>query len=231
MGEPMRTVQYQNFIFDLDGTLIDSAGDIKSCLEKTYRRFPELGKMKMKREMVGPPLPELIQKLTPKISLAQKQRLIEHFRKIYFNCGFKKTRVYPGVRQVLKKLQKNGGRLFVATNKPIRLSRSVLAALNLEVFCEVVAPDSVPGRVLSKTQMISYLMKKWRLDPLQTVMVGDIVQDIQAARQNGIIAAVFLGGYGRRRELMAAKPDWKFFKFSALAEDKPTLGRRARRQN
>lgn len=86
----MNNFKIKNIIFDLDGTLINSAGDIIHCLKNAYISIPEYSNMEISSSIIGPPLNELIKKITPEITEEQAQIVTKEFRNCYDNSSFRK---------------------------------------------------------------------------------------------------------------------------------------------
>jgi len=198
----------KNFIFDLDGTLVDSAPDLIHCLNQAYQALLPTRKIKVKPTDIGPPLPEMVKNLSPEIDSTIQEKLVTTFRHFYGLCGFKRSRLYPGIKKLLQKLNKKGCLLFIASNKPKRFSQQILQKDQLDIFTEIVGPDSIPGKNLNKKAMLALLIKKYCLEKAKTAMVGDMVSDLTAAKNNGIISIAVFGGYGDKKVLQAAQPDY-----------------------
>ena len=198
----------RNAIFDLDGTLIDSSGDIKDCIVGAYVacgiNSPE--SCKIDALAIGPPLVQMLRSLTPNLIDDQYRQLAAAFRRHYDSSPLTRTVLYCGVHEILRRLSTAGVALFIATNKPHFASRRVLAKTNLTTyFTDIATPESLPGRIAAKSLMVRRLIDKWRLKPHETVVVGDAPDDILAAHENGVSSVALLSGYGNRDELRDSK--------------------------
>ena len=208
---------WSNFIFDLDGTLIDSAPDILACL----RNLKSLQALKpdWSKLAIGPPLSEMIKVILPSINTNQLDSIIFGFRRSYEACGFPQTKTYSGVEQFLQRFNaRKQVQLFIATNKPIVMTRKIIDCLKLGYFCDIISPDSNTGQTLSKGEMIARLLSKWNLVKINTLVIGDSASDIEAAHKHGVVAAAFLSGYGDKAALQAAQAEYSFDNFSQLEE-------------
>ena len=183
---------YSNFIFDLDGTLVDSVDDISDCLKKAI--FSEMGVEieEFKCQISGPPLTQIIDSVLPEISDSGKIRIKKSFRLIYDNYNYPKTFLYDGATEVLNTLQKSGRRIFLATNKPIFPTKKILGKLEFDVFDDISTIDTVDKENVTKSDMLEKLITDWKLDLDETIMVGDSSFDIIAANNNSIDSIAIL---------------------------------------
>ena len=197
----------KNIIFDLDGTLIDSAGDVVYCLKKAYSSIPEFSNVEVSKSFIGPPLNELIKKITPDINEEQTSMVIKEFRNCYDNSSFLKTRLYEGVYELIQNLRHLNIKLFITTNKPFFVTKKIMKNLMIDdFFDDVVSLDAVAGEKMDKTEMISYLINKWGIEKGTTLMVGDDASDIIAAHINGLGSVAVLNGYGDVNKIYKVKP-------------------------
>ena len=107
----------KTILFDLDGTITDSGEGIMNCAELALRHFglPVPDRQTM-RVFVGPPLDKTFMEFG--VPADQTGEAIRVYRSRYTTIGLFENFPYPGIEEVLKKLQANGHRLFVATSKP-----------------------------------------------------------------------------------------------------------------
>lgn len=206
----------KNVIFDLDGTLIDSADDIIDCLKKAYSTIPEMDNVMINRAHIGPPLSETIKKITPHISEIQFRIIVNEFKNCYDNSSYPKTRAYEGVHDLLNKLASFDKKIFIVTNKRIIPTRRLIKNLKIESMRDVITPDLLQGIIMDKTEMLSHLIRKWDINKKNTLMVGDSASDVIAAHNNGIISAVILNGYGDIKAVNESEPDYIIEKIEEL---------------
>lgn len=201
------TTNPSSVIFDLDGTLCDTAPDILAAWVGTARKLNVSPEESRKRYRIGPPLTELIEELAPGCSEEFKRRAVAAFAGNYDNSGFPATQVYPGVKPWLDELERAGRKLFVATNKRKIPTMLILEKLDLmKYFRGVYALDSTVG-AKNKSGMVARLLAEQKLDARNCAMVGDTAGDIRAAKANGMTAVGVSWGYGTRNELEAAGAD------------------------
>jgi phosphoglycolate phosphatase len=198
----------RNAIFDLDGTLVDSARDIRSAIARACAAVGiEAPAGKIETLVIGPPLRAMLAELIPDLGEQLGAALAAAFRQAYDTSPHAETNVYAGVWEVLRELRDSNATLLLATNKPALATRRVLAKTGLQACLrDVVTPDALPGGKASKTEMVRHLIEKWTLERASTFFFGDAVSDIEAAQQNGIGSVAVLSGYGKREELMNCQP-------------------------
>lgn len=203
VAEPFRR---SRFVFDLDGTLVDTAPDILDLLGGVLREnghpVPPLS-----RSLIGPPLEDIVRGVCPGAPEEELRRLIGLYRGRYAACEYAGSVVFPGMAPLLERLRGLGGRLYVATNKPEAISRRLLALKGLDAFDDIVSADSVPGATLSKRDMLRLLMDRHGFAPAEGVMCGDSVFDLRGAREAGLLSVAALYGYGNPAALLREGPD------------------------
>jgi len=196
-----------NFLFDLDGTLVDSSGTISTCV---HFALDQVGV----GADIGPPVESLIGTSLLDIfcdsfgmTEEQAEVAIFHYREHFNRQSQNGTRVYPNIRRVLSGLQKAGIRLFVATVKPTSIAEKVLSDMQLRTYFDGVAGSSMNHERRDKAGIIAHALYKHELNPLQSMMIGDRAQDITGAQDNGLFAVAVSYGFGTREELNAVGPD------------------------
>ena len=195
-------------LFDLDGTLTDSWPGITRCIEHALRGMgaavpPE----EALRGCVGPPLTETFARLLgapDEPAIAEALRL---YRDRFVATGMFENAVFPGVREGLQRLRQAGHRLWVATSKPHVYARRIVAHFELGSFFAGIYGPELDLTNHDKRDLLRVLLAAERLDPRQTIMVGDRVHDVDGARANGVSAVGVLWGYGSPEELHGAAPD------------------------
>lgn len=186
-----------NYIFDLDGTIINSLKEVLVLMEKAFEKanYP-LDKKRLTQNIIGPPLKEIVQILAPELKDENKiQEIIKHFSDLYDNDMNDKSEVYEGVYEVLGELKKSGKRLFMATLKPVKPTVRIINQFHLDYFEEIYTIDMY-GNLITKEYMIKTILEKYNLKKSETCMVGDSVYDMTAAKENKITAIGVLWGYG-----------------------------------
>jgi phosphoglycolate phosphatase len=203
-------------LFDLDGTLIDSAEDIAIAAQAG---FEEIGVAGISRDAVrahlGLSLADLYQALCPDGDAGRRERFIRAYRRHYAEHGTEHTTVYPGVRETLRSLA--DFRLAVATTKLTAVAEQVIEKMDLRrYFRHVQGTDGFAPK--PDPEVIVRALAALRIPPERAAMVGDTDRDVRAARAAGVRAvAVTYGGWSRER-LAALQPDASLDCFGDLVD-------------
>jgi phosphoglycolate phosphatase len=194
MGRMAIKRQFDNIIFDLDGTLVDSFQDIYSALAAaaTHLGLPAPAENPM-RENMHLRLDQLVQSLYPD---ADWDVLMQEFRNTYDGSGYPHTQVYPGVMETLRLLHQEGCRLFVATNKRKFAADLIVSRFDRDSFIDDIKTSDCSNPPLSKKEIVERILVEKRLDPEHTVLIGDTKGDWDAAVQNGLFFIYVVYGYG-----------------------------------
>ncbi|MBM3594121.1 MAG: HAD-IA family hydrolase [Alphaproteobacteria bacterium] len=186
-------------VFDLDGTLVDSAPDIHAALDrlKAHRRLPGFARAEVVG-MIGDGVRVLLERAYAARGLVLDQDGFAHFMVDYEANAAVLTRPFDGIPELLRGLGDAGWRLAVCTNKPEAAARVLLAGLGLDGhFMALGGGDSFPMRKPDPGHLRATLAAAGAA-PDQAVMIGDHANDMLAARGAGV-RAIFAGwGYGPR---------------------------------
>ena len=185
-------------VFDLDGTLVDSAPDIAGAANAM---LAELGAAPLSlaaiTRMIGDGSPKLMERALAAagrtLDLAEVMpRYMEH----YTAHATRLVKPYPGVIETLAHLQEHGYRLGVCTNKPYEATLMVLEFCHIAAyFSASIGGDSLPQRKPAKEPLLAVIAKLGGT-PDQAVMVGDSATDHATAVNAGIPALIIPSGYG-----------------------------------
>ena len=194
---------YKAVVFDLDGTLTDSAPGIMASARYALEtmRLPVPPEATL-RSFLGPPLAESFMRYCG-MSHEQAVEATGHYRDMYNAKGWLENQVYPGIRPLLSALRQAGVRLSVATGKPQEASIKILTHFGLAgMFDSIIGPQA-NDYLASKKDLISLSLGGFHG---RAVMIGDRDIDIYGAKQAGIDSIGVAYGYGSREELRDAKP-------------------------
>ena len=194
----LRFSEVSTLIFDLDGTLIDSQGDLIHSVNAMLR---ELGRQELAEETIsgyiGHGAPQLVAKaLGEGCTEEERQRALQFFLSYYEMHKMDTTCAYPGVAETLDKLAKRPAAMAVLTNKPVRISVRILEELELAKYFRVIyggnsfetkKPDPLGARTI---------LKELDAAPEKALLVGDSEVDVQTARNAGTLAAAVNYGFG-----------------------------------
>ena len=211
----------ESVILDLDGTLIDSAPGILESLHKAICDVLPQQVFDPSKVRVGPPIREMARKAFPDLATETIEQVAVAFRKHYDSVGWRKMTVYDGALSALRSLSDAGYALFLATNKPLGPTRTILQDEKMVSYLrDYVAIDSVKPPFADKAHMLLHLCKTHKLNPHGTAYVGDTKADSEAAVRCGMPFVFAAFGYGRVTEI-DANAIWK--KVGSLDELTPSL--------
>ncbi|MBC7740099.1 MAG: phosphoglycolate phosphatase [Candidatus Saccharibacteria bacterium] len=183
-------------IFDLDGTLIDSAPDIHAAVNLSLRDigYPDLP-FAQARSFIGHGAPTLMAQVAAATGAAPPQQgmLLQGFLRHYDTGATSLTRLYPGVLDALTALQAAGHPMAICTNKPLSATMAVLQAYDLQRFFPVVlGGDSLAQR---KPHPAPLLAAWSQLATPKAVFVGDSEVDADTALAAALPFLLFTQGY------------------------------------
>ena len=196
-------------LFDLDGTLIDSAPAILASYREAFAAAGRTPVMPIDAGIVGPPLLETLEMLTGSTEPALIAELAAHFKASYDTTGYRQTAAYDGVGDMLARLAAGDCRLAIATNKRLHPTRLILQHLGWAGhFDAVYALDMFEPRLPDKATMIARLMADRGIPRDIAVYVGDRSEDGESADANHLPFLAATWGYG---SLDAAEmaPHWR----------------------
>ena len=184
----------QLVIFDLDGTLTDSAQGIvasfRHALGSIGAVVPDGDLVGM---IVGPPMHHTLQDM----GLGeQADAAIAAYREDYLARGWAMNRPFDGIPALLADLRAAGVRLAVATSKAEPTAHRILAHFGLDEHFEVIAGASVDGLRATKFEVLKHALGQLEPLPDRMLMVGDRSHDVEGAAEHGIDTVVVGWGYG-----------------------------------
>lgn len=189
--------RHPHILFDLDGTLIDSAPAILASFREAFVQTGIAPVRAIDESVIGPPLPETLQLLSGSDDPAQIGQLAEAFKASYDSDGYKATAAYAGVDELLADLANAGLTLSIATNKRIHPTRLILDHLGWGgYFAHVYALDLFTPRLPNKAAMIARLLADQNIGREQAIYIGDRSEDGESADTNGLPFIAVTWGYG-----------------------------------
>ena len=202
---------FKNYIFDLDGTLINSSNEVLLCFKKAFAQanYP-IDEKNLTSDIIGPPLNNIIKLIAPNINEQKTQDVTKYFRQIYDYDENDISVVYDGFYEILNHLKQINSKLFIATLKPYIPTKRVLQKFNLaDFFDDIYTIDKFEGKY-TKEQMVVDIITKYNLDKQSTVMAGDAKGDIIAGKNAGVKTIAALWGYGTNKEDIVNEADYNF---------------------
>jgi phosphoglycolate phosphatase len=185
------------FLFDLDGTLIDSKLDLVNSVNFMLREMQrDVLSLATVASYIGHGAPRLVaDALGPDAAEAERKRGLEIFLAHYNEHNLDATRAHPGVVEGLEALQDRP--MAVLTNKPKKMSVKILEALGLlKYFRAVYGGDSFEKKKPDPAGALA-ILKDLGASPQESAMVGDSDVDIKTARNAGMLAIAVNYGFGR----------------------------------
>jgi phosphoglycolate phosphatase len=193
------------YLFDVDGTLVDSAADICGAIQTVLATTPraEVGQDYLKR-YIGYHLIDLFQDLFPEITNAEVDKLVCAYRETYPRREHAMTKLYPRVAETIAALP---GRKSTATTKGTPTTRAVLDKFGLLPFFDhVQGTDGFPCK--PAPDVIHKSLEVFAVDPEDCLLIGDAAPDMEAGRRAGVKTCAVRYGYGDHTRMAEWEPDY-----------------------
>jgi phosphoglycolate phosphatase len=203
----------QLVLFDLDGTLVDSVPDLAAAVA---RMLAALGRPQATadevRNWVGNGAVRLVERalvgaLDGKPDADEFARAMPLFLDSYAEENCRHSRPYPAARATLERLAASGMHLACVTNKPADFTRPMLEQLGLDGYFGLVVAGDAAGAIKPDPAPLLHAMEFFKVSADDALMVGDSVNDIQAARAAGMPVICVSYGYNHGRDIRHAAPD------------------------
>lgn len=191
--------EYSCFLFDLDGTVLDSAPGITSCLAYTFETLglpiPSASQL---RAFVGPPMLESFRVITG-LDAAQSREALTVYREKYLDDGAYDASPFPGIGPLLRRIHASPIPLSLATSKPELPATLMLEHFNLARFFDVITGASADESRSSKADVVAEALRRLEAtgaDISRPVLVGDRIHDVEGAAVHGVPTIFVTWGYG-----------------------------------
>ena len=206
-------MRYPVVLFDVDGTLVDSAPDICGAVQTVLAGTPRVGvPYDYLKTFIGRHLQDLFEDLFPAYEQPQIDALIAAYRQVYPLREHASTRLYDGVAETMAMLP---GRKATATTKASTTARIVLEKFGLlPYFHHVQGTDGFPSK--PQPDVIWKALKGLGASPDECLFVGDSAPDMEAGRAAGVHVCAVHYGYGRPEDLARYEPEYALRSFSEL---------------
>lgn len=213
-------------MFDLDGTLIETAPEICDAVNDTLTRFDmALVEQTQVNDWIGHGTRELLIQALAFVGKTSPERIrqspglkpiaAEFDRNYQKRCGTR-SHLYPQVREVLHELRQRGIKLAVVTNKEGRYTQTILDVHQLRsMFDEVISGDTLPTKKPDPAG-IQRCLEQFKVAPDRALFVGDSSIDVATARNAGVTVWVLPYGYNMGQPIEASGPDRLIQDFCAL---------------
>jgi 2-phosphoglycolate phosphatase len=192
-------------LFDIDGTLLDSAADICGAIQQVLGTTDcQPVTFEFLKSYIGRHLIDLFEDIFPGCDRARVDELIKQYRTFYLGRGHTSTHVFPGVADGLAAL---GGRKGTATTKGTPTTRAVLEQFGLlRYFDHVQGTDGFPAK--PAPDVIHAALAGLGAKPEDCVLVGDSAADMEAGKAAGVKTCAVRYGYGKAEDLAKFSPDF-----------------------
>lgn len=196
-------------LFDLDGTLTDPKEGITKCVQFALKEMginpPHTSEL---LDFIGPPLVDsFIRRFG--MTLDEAEFALKKYRERFSTVGMFENKVYAGIPEMLEILQSSGLTLAVASLKPLVFVEKILEKFDLKKYFSVVAGSDLEGTKHTKKQIIDDVFAILSPDNLsEVIMIGDRYQDIEGAKEAGILSLGVRYGYAQEGELETAGADF-----------------------
>lgn len=196
---------YKNILFDLDGTLTDSAPGITNCVAYALEKFGIVVEDKSElNKFIGPPL---IYSFKNFFGFSDKdaEKATAYYRERFSTIGLYENALYLGIDTMLKHLNESGRRLIVATSKPEEFTVRILEHFHIKQYFAFICGNTLSEARPEKRDVLMYIMKRYpELSLENTVMVGDRCYDVEGAKAVSLPCIGVSYGFGTQDELQAA---------------------------
>jgi phosphoglycolate phosphatase len=197
----------KHLIFDLDGTLIDSAPSILEGYDQAFKTTDTPLQVPLSSDVIGPPLIESLKILSGSDDDALLQALATAFKQHYDSSGYLKSVVFAGVSELLQQLHSAGYRLYIATNKRLHPTEKIIRHLQWQpLFQAVFALDYFQPALSCKADMIGRIVQDLALPVEECLYIGDRLEDGQAADAQHMDFVLVTWGYAA--DAAQKKPHW-----------------------
>jgi phosphoglycolate phosphatase len=200
-------------LIDVDGTLVDSVPDLAYCVDELMKALgrPVHGEAKV-RNWVGNGVERLVRRaligqLDGEPPDADYARAYPIFLELYAENTSKRSRLYPGIREGIDWLKSQGYLLGCVTNKAAQFTLPLLKDLGVrDDFAIVVSGDTLPVKKPDPAPLL-HAAQHFGVTPAESLMVGDSVSDVKAARAAAFQIVCMSYGYNHGVDIRTAHPD------------------------
>lgn len=191
--------------FDLDGTLLDTAEDIRFCLNQTLREFslPEIGSSETKA-FIGNGAEMLVRRALPRGKEALLHPVLEAYKKRYAESDCARVVPFAGGKEFLLAQAERGRKLAIVTNKPQPAVEACVGRFFPEVPFSFAAGESGLFPCKPDPSLTRYAALTMRVSPAESVFIGDGETDVMTAKNAGMRCVSVLWGYRSKERLQEA---------------------------
>lgn len=226
MAEPLNTVRSSDnlannlngVIFDMDGTLVSTLPLIVHCVNEIVEKY--LNRKLSLEEVIstfGPAAREIIRRFTSQLGETQSRAAIEDYYGCYRRELPRRALLFPGIEQLLGRLQKSGKRLAVFTGVERFLMELTLDSFGLRKYFQVLVAGDDVRKSKPDPEGVELALKKMRLRPKESAIIGDSPADILAGKGAGVVTIAALWSPENKGDPTSETPDFQFRSVNELA--------------
>jgi pyrophosphatase PpaX len=226
MAEPSNTVRLSNIlaknlngvIFDMDGTLVSTLPLIVHCLNEIVEKY--LSRKLTLEEVIstfGPAAREIIRRFTVQLGEIQSKSAIEDYYGCYRRELPRRALLFPGIEELLAKLQNSGKRLAVFTGVERVLMELTLDSFGLRKYFQVLVAGDDVRNSKPDPEGVWLALNKMKLRPKESAIIGDSPADILAGKGAGVVTIAALWSPENRGDPTTENPDFQFRSVSELS--------------
>jgi len=199
--------RFDLIIFDLDGTLVDTAPDVHRSinLALAQMQLPAISEAQAK-SAIGPGPEHFARIVLGENNTERLASFYELFRPIYYEKCVENSRPFPGIPELLAEL--NGQKMAIASNKRLSFNQRILDELRLAPYFQVLVDPEIAGKSKPAPEMLEYVLRHCEVSAERALMVGDTDNDLLAARAADVKSCAIGWGYAPLEELLPLKPDF-----------------------
>ncbi len=194
-------------IFDFDGTLVSSGRDLALAINYT------LGELNLPLQQesaiinyVGDGIKLLIERSLGAANFRHREEALVIFTEYYSKHLLDNTALIPGVEEVLVKYQDK--LKVIMTNKRYVFTAAIAQGLKIDKYFKEIMGGDFASYMKPDRRLVDYLIEKYSVAREKTVIIGDGVNDINVAKNSGILCCAYLNGLGKKKELQEAAADF-----------------------
>ena len=220
----MSIAKPEMILIDVDGTLVDSVPDLAFCVDEMLKQLgmPERGEAAV-RHWVGNGVERLVKRgLINQLDGEPDQDLYDKalpiFRDLYAENTSKRSHLYDGVKEGLDYMKQSGYRLGCVTNKASEFTLPILRDLGIQDYFEVtICGDDTPRKKPDPLPLLT-AAERMSVTPENSMMLGDSMSDVKAARAAGFQIICMSYGYNHGEDIRSYDPDAVLDSFTELQQ-------------
>ncbi|MCX7760631.1 MAG: HAD-IA family hydrolase [Hydrogenothermaceae bacterium] len=212
--------RFNLYIFDLDGTILDSKEDIAIAVNYGLKKvgLKERDTQEIVR-FVGYGAKKLIDDLLPEFNEDIRKEVLGYFREFYTQNPVIKSTLYPGVEDILKNLKNSGKKVSIVTNKYEEISKRIIEHFKIDRYIDLVVGADTTSEKKPNPKPVFYTLEKLEEDKEKSILIGDSETDIQTSKNASISGCLVLHGYGNKELALKLNPDFiikDFYEFEVI---------------